>query len=152
MAGGLLVVAGLWAWWATQLWGLPDVGDPFDVAAFEAVSVPGERNAFVDYREAASMSSRTWRKFQASQTAKDLHTTPEGWAQANPTWRDFLAQSGETLATWRAGSEKPPMMRPPSTTRAWPVMNEESSDARKSAAVAISSGRPIRDRGAVCRK
>ena len=36
---------------------------------------------------------------------------------------------------------------PPSTTRAEPVMNEDSSDARNSAARAISSGRPSRPMG-----
>jgi len=52
---GVLVVAGVWAWWSTQLWGLPDIGDPFDVAAFESVRVPEDRNAFVEYSEAGPM-------------------------------------------------------------------------------------------------
>ena len=55
-----LVLAAVGAgWWSTQLWGLPDIGDPFDVAAFEAASgVPDERNAFVEYHHAASLVSR----------------------------------------------------------------------------------------------
>jgi hypothetical protein len=36
---------------------------------------------------------------------------------------------------------------PPSTGSAAPVMNEASSDRRKSAALAISSGRPVRPSG-----
>src|SRR5205807_8487526 len=36
---------------------------------------------------------------------------------------------------------------PPSTGRAAPVMNEASSESRKRAALAISSGRPVRPRG-----
>jgi hypothetical protein len=95
VAGGLLMLAGLWVWWATQLWGLPDVGDPFDIAAFEAVSVPAEHNAFFEYREAASMCMRTWRKVRAKMTAKELLKVPDNWAEANPHWRDFLGQSGE---------------------------------------------------------
>ena len=39
-------------WWATQLMGLPDVGDPFDVEAFRAKTIPDDRNAFVLYRQA----------------------------------------------------------------------------------------------------
>ena len=37
-----------------------------------------------------------------------------------------------------------PAVKPPSTTSVWPVTNEASSDARKAAAAAISSGRPKR--------
>ena len=33
-------------WWLTSLNGLPDIGDPFDVAAFRAFSVPDDQNAF----------------------------------------------------------------------------------------------------------
>jgi len=43
--GGSAALAGLWAWWATQLWGLPDIGEPFGVAAYDAVRVPDVRNA-----------------------------------------------------------------------------------------------------------
>ncbi len=105
--GVVLVVASLWAWWALQLWGLPDIGDPFDVAAFEAFRVPEDQNAFVHYRHAAPMITATRRKFQANNTAKDLNNYPASWSEASPTWRDFLAQSSEALAAWRAGSEKP---------------------------------------------
>ena len=38
-----------------QLIGLPDVGDPFDVAAFRAFTIPDDRNAFVLYRRAATL-------------------------------------------------------------------------------------------------
>src|SRR5215475_9137846 len=39
-------------WWLNSLNGLPDIGDPFDVAAFRAFSIPDEQNAFVLYRQA----------------------------------------------------------------------------------------------------
>ena len=105
--GGVLVVASLWAWWALQLWGLPDVGDPFDVAAFESYRVPPERNAFFDYQIAASMLNATRGKLAAGGKHARLHTSPETWAQADEGWRDLLSQSGESLTNWRAGSEKP---------------------------------------------
>src|SRR5262249_10347918 len=38
----LALVAGPPLWWATQLVGLPDIGDPFDVAAFRAMAIPVE--------------------------------------------------------------------------------------------------------------
>ena len=39
-------------WWLNSLNGLPDIGDPFDVAAFLAFSIPDEQNAFVFFRRA----------------------------------------------------------------------------------------------------
>ena len=39
-------------WWLTSLNGLPDIGDPFDVAAFRAFSVPDDQNAFTFLRRA----------------------------------------------------------------------------------------------------
>src|SRR5438270_10384450 len=39
-------------WWLTSLNGLPDIGDPFDVAAFRALRIPDEQNAFVFLRRA----------------------------------------------------------------------------------------------------
>ena len=42
----LVMIAVFATWRATSLSGLPDVGDPFDVAAYADVKVPDERNAF----------------------------------------------------------------------------------------------------------
>ena len=42
-------------WWATQLLGLPDIGEPFDVKAFQAFTIPDDRNAFVLYRQAMAV-------------------------------------------------------------------------------------------------
>ena len=39
-------------WWLTSLNGLPDIGDPFDVAAFRAFCVPDDQNAFTFLRRA----------------------------------------------------------------------------------------------------
>src|SRR5947208_233179 len=54
----LLVVVALVAsaliWRATCLIGLPDIGDPFDVAEFRAYHVPEDEDAFVVYREAGA--------------------------------------------------------------------------------------------------
>ena len=53
------------------------------------------------------MTQGIWRVFQANQTARHIRDLPGVWAEANPTCRDYLAKSGEALATWRAGAEKP---------------------------------------------
>src|SRR5215467_8790935 len=39
-------------WWLNSLNGLPDIGDPFDVAAFRAFRVPDDQNAFTFLRRA----------------------------------------------------------------------------------------------------
>ena len=41
-----VAAAALAIWWSTSLNGLPDIGDPFDVAAFRAFHVPADQNAF----------------------------------------------------------------------------------------------------------
>ena len=40
-------------WWLNSLNGLPDIGDPFDVAAFRAFRLPDEQNAFTNLRRAS---------------------------------------------------------------------------------------------------
>ena len=47
-----VAAAALAIWWLTSLNGLPDIGDPFDVAAFRAFSVPDDQNAFAFLRRA----------------------------------------------------------------------------------------------------
>ena len=53
--------------------------------------------------------------------------------------------SPDEMERIRAGAQR--TVRPPSTGSATPVMNDASSEARKSSARATSSGRPGRPRG-----
>ena len=101
---GLMLLAGGWAWWATQLWGLSDIGDPFDVAAFLAVRVPNDRNAFFEYRDAASMISATRR---ANGNGPRLRGYSGEWSKSDQPWRDFTVKARPALDLWRSGSEKP---------------------------------------------
>ena len=39
-------------WWLNSLNGLPDIGDPFDVAAFRTFRLPDDQNAFTFFRRA----------------------------------------------------------------------------------------------------
>ncbi len=102
--GMVLLVGGFWAWWALQLWGLPDIGDPFDVAAFEKFHVPESRNAFIAYSEAASIIRGVDRKVGKH---GERRTYPADWSGASQSWRDLLTQGQEALAIWRVGTEKP---------------------------------------------
>jgi len=102
---GVLVVAGVWAWWSTQLWGLPDIGDPFDVAAFESARVPEDRNAFVEYSEAGPMVYMAYQGM--GEAAPSWPTYLPVWSEAGQPWRDYVARARPALALWRAGTEKP---------------------------------------------
>ena len=46
--------------------GLPDIGDPFDVEAFQGETIPDDRNAFVLYRQAAAL----FRRLKPSDTSR----------------------------------------------------------------------------------
>ena len=56
-------------WWLTSLNGLPDIGDPFDVAAFRTARIPDDQNAFSYLGRAASHPSPAR---LAAATARDL--------------------------------------------------------------------------------
>ena len=51
--GHAVAASAIAIWWLTSLNGLPDIGDPFDVAAFRAFSVPDDHNAFTYFRRAS---------------------------------------------------------------------------------------------------
>src|SRR6516225_5591991 len=58
LAIGLTVAAtALAVWWLTSLNGLPDIGDPFDVAAFRTFRLPDDQNAFTFFR-------RSWKAIE----------------------------------------------------------------------------------------
>ena len=87
-------------WRATTLIGLPDIGDPFDVAAYADAVVPDDRNAFVLYRLAAEKSVRT----PPGLPLNWLQAPPEVVAEREKLW---LAANKEALAIWRRGTERP---------------------------------------------
>jgi hypothetical protein len=44
-------------WWLNSLNGLPDIGDPLDVASFRTFSLPDDQNAFTFFR-------RSWKAIE----------------------------------------------------------------------------------------
>ena len=91
-------------WWTMQLIRLPDIGDPFDVAAFRAFTIPDDRNAYVLYAQAAERL-KPW----------DPRRKPTGgqidwfvsWSQLAPEARQWADENREALAVYRRGSERP---------------------------------------------
>ena len=99
------LVAAFFAWWATSLNDLPDVGDPFDVAAFiKSSRVHESENAFVLYKEAAEA-------YQDQAIAHDWNVTylamRWGWAKADPKIQTWVAANRRALDLWRAGTTRP---------------------------------------------
>jgi hypothetical protein len=85
--------------------GLPDVGDPFDVAEFSRVEVPDERNAFVEYRLAASLKVRLG---GGPKVYDQLEAALGGdWSQVPEPIRAWLEGNRPALDVWRKGTEKP---------------------------------------------
>jgi hypothetical protein len=91
-------------WWSTSLNGLPDIGDPFDVAAFRAFRVPDDQNAFTFVRRANEKLTprRGW-------DGKGPY--PEdpkfSWSIANPKLREWAAENREALELFLRGAEQP---------------------------------------------
>jgi hypothetical protein len=102
------MIAALPLWWSIQLMGLPDIGEPFDVAAYRALTIPDDRNAFVLYRQAADRL-----KSLDSMRSKDESTNPrDPWPRATPTVRRWLDENREVLELFRRGSERPDALPP----------------------------------------
>jgi hypothetical protein len=82
--------------------GLPDVGDPFNVAAaLRPIEMLEDENAYVLYADAKSQLPRP--PAGLSQVISKAST----WATAGDDVRAFVQQNRPALLTWREGSERP---------------------------------------------
>jgi hypothetical protein len=98
----LLTILGLVIWGLRNPNGLPDVGDPFDVAeARRPIAVDDDRNAFVLYEDA----SRKQLKLPPALSRVDFSNVT--WSQASASVRDFVTKNRPALDVWRTGSELP---------------------------------------------
>ncbi len=108
---GLAGLALYFTWRATTLSGLPDIGDPFDVAAFADARVADDDNAFVLYRQAVAKLER--------QRGTDSNYD---WATATESMRLWLAANAESLRLWRRGTERPDALDIPPRTMTFAIM------------------------------
>ena len=88
---------------ATCLIGLPDVGDPFDVAAFRAVGVPDDQNAFTLFQQAADKLPPIPKLTGGGRRAGSKLT----WEQADPEIREWLESNREALGLFRQAALRP---------------------------------------------
>jgi hypothetical protein len=102
--GLALAATALAIWWLTSLNGLPDIGDPFDVAEFRAFTVPDELNAFTFKRRAwdklTTVRGLVWGE---GANPDDLKFS---WSIANPKWREWAGENREALELFLQGAER----------------------------------------------
>lgn len=101
----LVMMAGPPSFWALQLWGLPDIGEPFDVRAFREMTIPDDRNAFVPYRQAAEVLKPLARYVE--QPLFDQLNWLAGWSETTPKVRQWAEENRRALALFRLGAERP---------------------------------------------
>jgi hypothetical protein len=101
MAIGLaLAGTALTIWWLTSLNGLPDIGDPFDVAAFRASSIPDDQNAFAFFRRANERLGRL------PDFPGGYATAATGaWSGVDPKVRAWVEANGPALELFLRGAE-----------------------------------------------
>lgn len=104
-AAVVLLIAAPFLYRGHRIAQVPEADEPFDVDEFLKLDVPDERNAFVEYRQAAKLMVRrnysdkrcsfvSWRNGYREGEVTDCH---KSWLMANK----------QTLLVWRRGTEKP---------------------------------------------
>jgi hypothetical protein len=91
-------------WWALQLTGLPDIGEPFDAAAFRTFTIPDDRNAYRLYGEAAALL-KPWEPSSKTTFHPLDGVTP--WSNVAVEVRQWADLNREALALYRRGTERP---------------------------------------------
>jgi hypothetical protein len=100
-----VLVVGVLGWRGFCLWGLPDIGDSFDVARYGTVEVRDADNAMVRYLEAATKLIPT--------LSRDYHVASTkawdnlDWATADPEVRRWVVDNRPAFAIWLGGTERP---------------------------------------------
>jgi hypothetical protein len=100
---GLVFMAGaLEAWRGASLIGLPNIGDPFDVAEFRSFRIPEQDDAIVLLRQAQEKLTR-----MPGLPSAVLRRGPSvGWSKAAPELRDWVAANRDLLEVFRMASER----------------------------------------------
>jgi hypothetical protein len=97
-----IAATSVWMWRMRSLDGLPDVGDPFDVAqALRPIEIPDEDNAYVAYSEAKRLLAKM------PEGVRQVAWVQVTWSAAGADVRAFLEANRPALAAWRAGTERP---------------------------------------------
>ncbi len=137
----VLVVAAAFIWSQAGLFNLPDIGDPFDVAALRSVALPRDRDAF-DLFRAARSKLRPWPDVPR---AVVLAGPAVGWSKANPKLREWVAANREALDLFKRGAEKPDGWAHPLENET--AFNHERMDLGHFVWLAVLEGSRLEERG-----
>jgi hypothetical protein len=100
--GLALAAGGLAIWWLNSLNGLPDIGDPFDVAALHDFTIPDDQNAFTFLRRAHESLTPLPDLPRAARNA----ALTVGWSQADPMLRTWVEANRPALELFRQGADQ----------------------------------------------
>jgi len=114
---------------------IPDIGEPFDVKAFEAYSLPAGKNADSLYLLAQrSLVKLDYHRleFAASQaTEKSARQAAlRGWREANEGARHWLDANTKALGVWKVGTERAEAIEVPLSEFEYESLLPIAQDAR----------------------
>jgi hypothetical protein len=98
-----LVAAAVLGLRAASLRGLPDAGEPFDVAALGRVAVADHDNAAIIYQRAAAL----FKLDREEQERNPKVWNETNWGKAAPVVRSWVESNRQTLEVWRTGADRP---------------------------------------------
>ena len=102
LAVSSLVILVIWIWGVRNVDGLPEVGDPFDVAAArQPIDIADSDNAYALY--VAAKGEMRKRPAVLSRVVFDELT----WSKADDDVRAFVQSNRPALELWREGSDRP---------------------------------------------
>ena len=97
VAGGIFAI-----WWLTSLNGLPDIGDPFDVAELRAFKIPDDQNAFTYFRRAQVKLTPMPELPRAARAT----TSTVAWSKADPKLRAWVEANRPALELFLQGADR----------------------------------------------
>jgi hypothetical protein len=102
LASAFLMVAGVgsvFLWQFTTLSGLPDIGDPFDVAKYARVEIPADENAYTFYQRAYEMS-------KGINCPRSMAGNYSDWNLVDADQLKYLEDSRAAMAVWLEGTRR----------------------------------------------
>ena len=100
---GLALAAGVFAiWWLTSLYGLPDIGDPFDVAAFKSYQIPDDQNGVVFFQQAFEKLTPLPEVPYAAKTA----AATGSWSKLDPKLQRWVEANRPAIALLQQGADR----------------------------------------------
>ena len=104
--GVVALVIGAFLWRRAQLAAVPDVGEPFDVAAFRSPArVPDERNAFAAYRLAAERS-----RDMSQADGPSFEKANLAWSRADAIMRGWVTENDAAISLLIDGAARPELL------------------------------------------